>query len=313
MTEEMSLIPVEKEELTELEKIKKEEMEKSSEGIVPVIPKLKILRENQMFADVDGQSFREFEGVILFSQIIRGCWLAETGKVPLCSSKTGIRGGMSQNIEQINPAVTTILENAQNADFICSKCANNKWGTSEGVSKPCTEKRRTLVLTTRGVFPYILEMPTTSMKNWDTYISALIQKGTPAILVLTKFTLEKQEDSQRGYVWSRIICNKDRDLSKEEIFYALKLRKKFSEAAKGIDVESEEHYNKEREENDTSSDAKESEEPIEKEPIPEEKAPKKESGEGFIEQLEREKQEKIMAETKKKANAETKKENRKNE
>ena len=311
MTEETSLVPTEKGELTELEKIKKEEMEKSSEGIVPVIPKLRILRENQMFMDVDDQSLKEFEGVILFSQIIRGCWTEEMGKVPLCSSKTGIRGEISQNIEKINPTATAILENAQNADFICSRCINNKWGSSGGTAKACTEKRRSLILTAKGVFPYILEMPTTSMKNWDTYISALMQKGTPAIFVLTKFTLEKQEDSQRGYVWSRIICIKVRDLAEKEIKYALELRKKFSEVAKGIDIESEEYYNKEREKDDTSFDPENLEKQTPKEGKPKEEKPKEEgSGSEFIDDLEKEKQEKIMAKTKEEADKKTKEMNK---
>ena len=301
---ETSLIPAEKKELTELEKIKKEEMEKAFEGIDPVMPKIRILRENQMFMDVDDKSFKEFEGVILFSQKIRGCWLDEMGKVPLCSSKTGFKGEMSQDIERINPDVTTILERAENANFICSACGNNKWGSNpkKKKGKACTEKRRSLILTTIGIFPYILEAPTSSMKKWDTYVSGVAQKGNPAISVLTNFSLEKLENPQKGHLWSGLILTKIRELTAEEAKYAITLRKKFSEAVKGVDVESEEHYNSEREKDDTSFDP----EKLDKQKTKEEKPKEKGSGSEFIDELEKEKQERIMAETKEKADKKTK-------
>lgn len=81
----------------------------------------------------------------------------------------------------------------------CEDCPLNEWGSGEGGrGKACANRRRLYFLMENSVVPYIIEIPSTSLKNISPYMSNLVtQRKRPSWSVLTKLTLKKAQNADK--------------------------------------------------------------------------------------------------------------------
>lgn len=76
---------------------------------------------------------------------------------------------------------------------VCRNCRFNQWGSGEdGKSKACKNMHRIYLLSSGQMFPLLLTLPPTSLKNLSDYLAKrVISKGHRSYEVLTKITLKK--------------------------------------------------------------------------------------------------------------------------
>ena len=76
----------------------------------------------------------------------------------------------------------------------CATCPLNQWGSADdgGRGKACQNKRRIYLLRDGDLFPVLLTLPSTSIKNFSNYMAKrVLSKGHRSYGVLTKITLKK--------------------------------------------------------------------------------------------------------------------------
>lgn len=75
----------------------------------------------------------------------------------------------------------------------CATCVFNQWGSaSEGGGKACKNMRRIYILPEGEMFPLLLTLPPTSLKNFANYLAKrVVGKGRRSHEVITKVTLKK--------------------------------------------------------------------------------------------------------------------------
>lgn len=75
----------------------------------------------------------------------------------------------------------------------CKTCIHNQWGSGEmGVGKACKNMHRIYLLREGEMFPLLLTLPPTSLKNFADYLAKrIITKGRRSYEVITKITLKK--------------------------------------------------------------------------------------------------------------------------
>lgn len=113
----------------------------------------------------------------------------------------------------------------------CNSCPYNEWGSDEdGRGKACKNMRRIYILPEDEMFPLLLTLPPTSLKNFANYLAKrVIAKGRRSHNVLTKVTLKKAVSSG-GITYSQANFSLAGILSKED---AIKLAK-YAEGIKAI-------------------------------------------------------------------------------
>lgn len=145
---------------------------------------------------------QEITGIVLFSLTWRGYWAEEyTGGSlpPDCASKDGVYGEGSPGGE-------------------CGKCPLNKWGSDSlksGRGKACKEMRALFVLREGDIFPTLLVLPPTSLKDMTNYMMNLANKRRPYWSVVTGIKLG-QEKNADGIAYSVARPRMLRELSDEE-------------------------------------------------------------------------------------------------
>lgn len=80
----------------------------------------------------------------------------------------------------------------------CASCPHNQWGSDPdgGRGKACQNKRRIYLLRDGDLFPILLSLPSTSIRNFGDYLlKRVLQKGHRSHSVLTKITLKKATNS----------------------------------------------------------------------------------------------------------------------
>lgn len=79
----------------------------------------------------------------------------------------------------------------------CNSCPYNEWGSDEdGRGKACKNMRRIYILREGEMFPLLLTLPPTSLKNFSNYLAKrIIGKGRRSYNVLTKVSLKKAVSS----------------------------------------------------------------------------------------------------------------------
>lgn len=79
----------------------------------------------------------------------------------------------------------------------CNSCPYNEWGSDEdGRGKACKNMRRIYILPEGQMFPLLLTLPPTSLKNFSNYLAKrVIAKGLRSHNVLTKVSLKKAVSS----------------------------------------------------------------------------------------------------------------------
>ncbi len=110
----------------------------------------------------------------------------------------------------------------------CNSCPYNEWGSDEdGRGKACKNMRRIYILPEGEMFPLLLTLPPTSLKNFSNYLAKrVIAKGRRSHNVLTKISLKKAVNSS-GITYSQATFTLAGILSPEDA-------KKIEEYSRGI-------------------------------------------------------------------------------
>lgn len=165
----------------------------------------------------DEKGVKPFLGVILANSKANAYWHQEKQSknpitldldkghnydLPLCSSTDGVTGSrIIEDAESDGHAVKCFGQ--------CSTCFLNKFETARaedgtmGKGKACKNGRRLVVFKEGYEIPFLLTLPPTSIKAFDTYVTNLRNKSTALWSVYTKFDLEAQK--RGGQEWS-VFC-----------------------------------------------------------------------------------------------------------
>ena len=86
----------------------------------------------------------------------------------------------------------------------CATCYLNKWGSGkDGKGKACKNMHRVYVLREGEMFPLLLTLPPTSIRNFSGYMAKrIVGKGRRSFAVITRVTLKKVE-SGSGHSYSQ--------------------------------------------------------------------------------------------------------------
>jgi len=157
---------------------------------------------------------KEIVGVIVDQHAVNAYWAVKysgQNNPPDCSSMDG--------------KVGTTVDDQQR---VCDTCPYNQWGSDEdGRGKACKNMRRVYILPEGEMFPLLLTLPPTSLKNFANYLAKrVIANGYRSHNVLTKVTLKKAVSSG-GITYSQANFSLAGILSKEDAA-------KIAEYAQGI-------------------------------------------------------------------------------
>lgn len=97
----------------------------------------------------------------------------------------------------------------------CAECYYNRFGSGEGNSKACRNRRMLYILQEGELFPLMLSLPTGSLREFTQYAKRLLSKGRKLSEVITKITLKKATSSA-GITFSRAVFSMERVLTAEE-------------------------------------------------------------------------------------------------
>ncbi|MCK9479278.1 MAG: hypothetical protein M0R40_07245 [Firmicutes bacterium] len=98
----------------------------------------------------------------------------------------------------------------------CATCQYNQYGSGEGQSKACKNRRMLYILMEGELFPMMLSVPTGSLKEYTTYAKRQLSKGRKLSRIVTKISLKKATNSS-GIIFSQAVFSFVRMLNSEEI------------------------------------------------------------------------------------------------
>ena len=98
----------------------------------------------------------------------------------------------------------------------CISCPKNKFGSGDNGSKACKNKHQIYLLRENEIFPMVLSLPTSSNREFSSYIKRLLSRGKKSDSVVTKFSLKKAVN-KTGISYSQVQFSLDRDLTDEEV------------------------------------------------------------------------------------------------
>lgn len=97
----------------------------------------------------------------------------------------------------------------------CSKCMYNQFGSGDGQSKACKNRRMIYILMEGEIFPMVLSLPTGSLKEFTKYLKRQLSKGRKLNRIVTKISLKKAT-SGSGIAFSQAVFAFERVLRPEE-------------------------------------------------------------------------------------------------
>lgn len=97
----------------------------------------------------------------------------------------------------------------------CGSCPYNQFGSGEGQSKACKNRRMLYILQEGELFPQILSLPTGSLKEFTKYVKRQLSKGRRLNQIVTKISLKKATSSS-GITFSQAVFAFDRNLNEAE-------------------------------------------------------------------------------------------------
>ena len=97
----------------------------------------------------------------------------------------------------------------------CGECPYNVFGSGKGKSKACKNRRTLYILPEGDLFPIMLSLPTSSLKEFTLYAKRQLSKGRKISDLVTKITLKKAANST-GITYSQAAFTMVRSLSPEE-------------------------------------------------------------------------------------------------
>ncbi len=178
------------------------------DGLTPTFDRIKIPAGGGISYEVPGDdpsspdTVKEFKAVILYHHPIHSYYKEKFNggnQLPDCSSVDGKIGVVSETGECRS----------------CANCENCKFGSGDNGGMACKQKRRVYLLREGELLPVLLTIPTGSLREFTKYVTRLLQKGKKTNSVVTKFTLQKAQNST-GITFSQVVCSVDRPLTAEE-------------------------------------------------------------------------------------------------
>lgn len=97
----------------------------------------------------------------------------------------------------------------------CATCTYNKFGSGDGQSKLCKNKRMLYILREGELFPITLSLPTGSLKSFTNYVKSQLSRGRKLNQVVTKITLKKASNAS-GIAFSQAVFAFERMLTADE-------------------------------------------------------------------------------------------------
>lgn len=97
----------------------------------------------------------------------------------------------------------------------CQSCPYNKFGSGDGQSKLCKNKRMLYILREGELFPITISLPTGSLKSFTNYVKSQLSRGRKLNQVVTKITLKKTTNAS-GIAFAQAVFGFVRMLSAEE-------------------------------------------------------------------------------------------------
>lgn len=137
--------------------------------------------------DEEGDSVKEFEGVIIMSHKSNGYWPNAFGgenSAPDCASNDGVTGVVAATGECRN----------------CATCPYNEYGSAvsqngaAGRGKACKNMRRLYIMRRGDILPMIMTLPPTALGAYDKYRTKIMMSRKKMIGVMTKFTLKSEKN-----------------------------------------------------------------------------------------------------------------------
>jgi len=134
---------------------------------------------------------KEIVGVIVDHYPVNAYWqdkYAGQNNPPNCASMDGVRG-TDRDTGEVRA---------------CNSCPYNAFGTAEdGRGKACKNMHRIYILRDGELFPLLLTLPPTSLKNFANYLAKrVLGRGKKSCEVVTKISLKKATSSQ-GIAYSQ--------------------------------------------------------------------------------------------------------------
>lgn len=210
----------------------RDELLASKQGIEFQPSRIIISKESLSYIDELGKASRELEGVIVFKHPTRGYWDPKDDETtfPMCSSLDGVYGNPDER------GIAAGIAPGQE----CATCPFNEWGSAvdehgnPGKGKACTEKRRLFLAIEGSNLPFVLDLPTTSIKGFDKYISARLNQGIPDIAYKTKFTLRAAGSGRETYAIAEFALGSP--VSPSDMVKLAQMRSDIQLAAQKMDV-----------------------------------------------------------------------------
>lgn len=97
----------------------------------------------------------------------------------------------------------------------CGSCPYNQFGSGDGQSKACKNRRMLYILQEGELFPQVLSLPTGSLKEFTKYVKRQLSKGRRLNQVVTKISLKKATSSS-GIAFSQAVFSMGRPLEGAE-------------------------------------------------------------------------------------------------
>jgi len=173
------------------------DLSENVEGIIPRLPQIKIMHQNQAYVMPDGSIVKEFEAIMLDSNKMNAYWektFEETGGgvIPDCFSLDGINPAEYCTSPQNQSCKGRVLPDGT----IISGCPKNEYGTHQkGRGKACKNMRRIHVILPEYNLPVRITAPPSNVKKVDDFIWDLSTlRGKPFQLVVTKFSLTEAKN-----------------------------------------------------------------------------------------------------------------------
>ena len=148
--------------------------------------------------DDEVDTVKEIVGVIVDHHRVNAYWPAAfsgQGQPPACSSVDGKTGVAAPDADLAWAGRTQA----------CAECPLNQWGSDEGGGggKACKNMVRIYIVREGDVFPLMLTLPPTSIRNWANYLAKrVLAKGLRPHQVVTRIGL-KREQSRSGIAYSQ--------------------------------------------------------------------------------------------------------------
>ena len=165
----------------------------------------------------DSEMVKDITGVILFNHPAYAYYastFAGGHAAPDCSSIDGVCGvGMPGGD--------------------CRTCPFNRFGSGDGQSKLCKNRRMLYILREGDLFPLAMSLPTGSLKSFTNYVKRQLTKGRRLSQIVTRISLKKATNA-KDIVYSQAVFTFERVLAPDEIVALASITESCKEYAKTL-------------------------------------------------------------------------------